>query len=87
MGPASKELDEGRQEEGVEAGLRYSGLYGWQGHLPVGMEEYCQYRGTVVILIFVQMQLQTAPVLVFFPPTTGPHATGKAMERLDFNTG
>lgn len=40
------------------------------------------------VLICAQMMLQTAPVLVFFPPTTGPHAkTDKPMERLDFNTG
>ncbi|USW56054.1 Putative oligosaccharyl transferase complex, subunit OST3/OST6, Thioredoxin-like superfamily [Septoria linicola] len=37
---------------------------------------------------FQSMMLQTAPVLLFFPPTTGPHAkTDKPYERLDFNTG
>ncbi|PPJ59468.1 hypothetical protein CBER1_02429 [Cercospora berteroae] len=37
---------------------------------------------------FQSMMLQTAPVLLFFHPTTGPHARpDKPMERLDFNTG
>ncbi|CZT14226.1 related to OST3-oligosaccharyltransferase gamma subunit [Ramularia collo-cygni] len=37
---------------------------------------------------FQSMQLQTAPVLLLFHPTTGPHARNdKPMERLDFNTG
>lgn len=38
--------------------------------------------------VFQSLQLQTAPVLLLFPPTTGPHArTDKPFERLDFNTG
>ncbi|CAK1367248.1 Tumor suppressor candidate 3 [Cercospora beticola] len=37
---------------------------------------------------FQSMMLQTAPVLLFFHPTTGPNAKpDKPMERLDFNTG
>ncbi|CAK4031737.1 related to OST3-oligosaccharyltransferase gamma subunit [Lecanosticta acicola] len=37
---------------------------------------------------FQSLMLQTAPVLLLFHPTTGPHArTNKPMERLDFNTG
>lgn len=35
-----------------------------------------------------QLMLQTAPVMLLFHPTTGPHARAdKPMERLDFNTG
>ncbi|KXT15314.1 hypothetical protein AC579_2815 [Pseudocercospora musae] len=37
---------------------------------------------------FQSLQLQTAPVMLLWHPTTGPHAKpDKPMERLDFNTG
>ncbi|KAF4966143.1 hypothetical protein FSARC_6142 [Fusarium sarcochroum] len=38
--------------------------------------------------IFVQLGLQTAPVLLFFPPTTGPHASNRHEPlRYDFTSG
>lgn len=41
-----------------------------------------------VNMMFVQLGLQTAPVLMFFPPTTGPHAVASAEPiRYDFTTG
>ncbi|EME81387.1 uncharacterized protein MYCFIDRAFT_58906 [Pseudocercospora fijiensis CIRAD86] len=37
---------------------------------------------------FQSLQLQTAPVMLLWHPTTGPHAKpDRPMERLDFNTG
>lgn len=37
--------------------------------------------------VFIKLQLQTAPILMLFPPTTGPYAssTGQPV-RMDFNT-
>ena len=35
--------------------------------------------------VFMKLQLQTAPVLLLFPPTSGPHATGSGQPvRMDF---
>ncbi|EME42574.1 hypothetical protein DOTSEDRAFT_155464 [Dothistroma septosporum NZE10] len=51
--------------------------------LVFGTLDFMDGKGT-----FQSLQLQTAPVLLLFHPTTGPHArTDKPFERLDFNTG
>ena len=35
--------------------------------------------------VFIKLQLQTAPVLLLFPPTTGPHASATGQpQRMDF---
>ncbi|KAF4121003.1 oligosaccharyltransferase complex subunit gamma [Geosmithia morbida] len=42
----------------------------------------------VFVTVFSQLGLQTAPVLLLFPPTEGPHAVAsKDPLRFDFNTG
>lgn len=54
-----------------------------ESRLLFGTLDFSDGKGT-----FQSLQLQTAPVLLLFHPTTGPHArTDKPMERLDFNTG
>ena len=46
------------------------------------------FRGLSVELMIVQLMLQTAPVLLLFPPTTGPHARPDPQAvRYDFTTG
>jgi hypothetical protein len=43
---------------------------------------------STITLINVQLGLQTAPVLLFFHPTTGPHAVADAAPlRYDFTNG
>ena len=40
------------------------------------------------VLTVLQLQLQTAPVLLLFPPTTGPHGKPDQQAlRFDFGTG
>lgn len=54
-----------------------------ESRLLFGTLDFSDGKGT-----FQSLQLQTAPVLLLFHPTTGPHARNdKPMERLDFNTG
>lgn len=41
-----------------------------------------------IILILGQLMLQTAPILLLFPPSEGPYAKPDGQpKRLDFNTG
>ncbi|KAK4613323.1 Magnesium transporter protein 1 [Fulvia fulva] len=54
-----------------------------ESRLVFGTLDFMDGKGT-----FQSLQLQTAPVLLLFHPTTGPHARpNKPLERLDFNTG
>ncbi|KAM3413942.1 hypothetical protein BST61_g10613 [Cercospora zeina] len=54
-----------------------------ESRLVFGTLDFMDGKGT-----FQSMMLQTAPVLLFFHPTTGPHAKAdNPIERLDFNTG
>ncbi|KAF2174049.1 hypothetical protein M409DRAFT_62216 [Zasmidium cellare ATCC 36951] len=56
---------------------------GAESRLAFGTLDFLDGKAT-----FQSMQLQTAPVMLLFHPTQGPHARpDKPMERLDFNTG
>ncbi|KAH0599449.1 hypothetical protein MHUMG1_02237 [Metarhizium humberi] len=54
-----------------------------ESRLFFGVLDFTEGRET-----FLSLGLQTAPVLMFFPPTTGPHAVASAEPiRYDFTTG
>ncbi|KZZ94326.1 oligosaccharyl transferase subunit [Moelleriella libera RCEF 2490] len=54
-----------------------------ESRLLFGVLDFTEGRDT-----FMSLGLQTAPVLLLFPPTTGPHATASVEPvRFDFNSG
>lgn len=86
MGTTCQKLDEGRQEGRIPLDFWYTRLCRWKGYLSIGTTSPLEIF--YYLLTPIQMNLQTAPVLLLFQPTVGPHAIAdSAPIRYDFTNG